>query len=411
MLHFETFTLANGLRFFVHQDKDTPMAVFNLMYDVGSRDEEAHKTGFAHLFEHLMFGGSKHIPTYDRPLQLVGGSNNAFTSPDLTNYYDILPANNLETAFWLESDRMLALDFSEEPLEVQRKVVIEEFKQRYLNQPYGDVWLKLRPLAYQQHPYRWATIGKEISHIEQATLQDVKDFFYRYYLPNNAIAVVAGNVTTEQVEALAQKWFAPIPKGERLPRLLPQEPLQTEARFEETAAKVPLDAIYKAYKMSNRLAQDYHATDLLSDMLARDEASPLFRRLVREKEVFVSLQSYIMGSFDEGLLVIQGKVNPTHTLEEAHALLEQELERVVAGLDEKSLQRVKNHVESGVVLGNIELFNRAVNLAYATLLGNTNLVNTEIEQIRAVSLAQVKQVAQKVLNPQVCSTLFYRAIR
>src|ERR1044071_8652877 len=207
MIAFKEFTLENGLQVIVHEDPSVQIAVMNILYDVGSRDEQPHKTGFAHLFEHLMFGGSVNIPSYDEPLQLVGGENNAFTTNDITNYYLTLPADNLETGFWLESDRMLSLAFSDKSLEVQRNVVIEEFKQRYLNQPYGDVWLLLRPLAYQQHPYKWATIGKEISHIADAQITDVKNFFRKHYSPINAILVVAGNVTVDKAKYLAEKWF------------------------------------------------------------------------------------------------------------------------------------------------------------------------------------------------------------
>ena len=229
MVNFERFSLSNGLKVIVHRDTSTPMAVVNVMYDVGAKDEDPNKTGFAHLFEHLMFGGSINIPVYDEPLQMAGGENNAYTTNDLTNYYIQLPAENLETAFWLESDRMLSLGFTENSLEVQRKVVCEEFKEHYLNKPYGEVWLKLRDLAYEVHPYRWMTIGKELSHIENAQLQDVKNFFFKHYRPVNAILVVAGNVTVEQVKVLAEKWFGPIENGERYTRHLPEEPKQTRA--------------------------------------------------------------------------------------------------------------------------------------------------------------------------------------
>ena len=248
MIHFEEFTLANGLRCIIHEDHSTPMAVLNVLYNVGSRDEAPDQTGFAHLFEHLMFSGSVNIPSYDEPLQLVGGENNAFTSPDITNYYLTLPAANLETGFWLESDRMLNLAFSENGLDVQRKVVVEEFKQNYLNQPYGDVWLKLRPLAYQHHPYQWATIGKEVAHIEDATMQQVRDFFAKHYAPTNAVLVVAGDVTVVEARRLAEKWFGPIPGGTRYERQLTREPRQTEARFLEVQAEVPLSALYKVYQ-------------------------------------------------------------------------------------------------------------------------------------------------------------------
>jgi len=300
MIPFSEFTLDNGLRVIVHEDRTVQIAVMNILYDVGSRDEQPHKTGFAHLFEHLMFGGSKNIPSYDEPLQMVGGENNAFTNTDITNYYLTVPASNLETGFWLESDRMLSLSFDPKVLEVQRKVVIEEFKQRYLNQPYGDVWLKIRPLAYTIHPYQWATIGKEISHIENATMDDVKEFFFTHYLPNNAVLVVAGNVTLEQVKQLSEKWFGPIPSGKRTERKLPTEPKQTQKRTLTVEAKVPANALYKSYHMPGRFHKDYYVADLLSDMLSRGQSSRLYETLVKEKEIFNSISSFVMGTIDPG---------------------------------------------------------------------------------------------------------------
>mgnify|MGYP000940784392 CR=1 FL=1 len=308
MIPYSSFTLPNGLRVLVHEDHTVQIAVINILYDVGSRDESPEKTGFAHLFEHLMFGGSVNIPSYDEPLQRVGGENNAFTSTDITNYYLTLPASNLETGFWLESDRMLSLSFDPRSLEVQRKVVIEEFKQRYLNQPYGDVWLKLRPLAYARHPYRWATIGKEIAHIEQATLEDVRNFFFRHYAPNNAVLVVAGKVTHEQVRTLAEKWFGPIPSRTIPERNLPAEPEQTERRTLTVEAKVPANALYKTYHMPGRFHPDYYAVDLLSDVLSRGQSSRMFNQLVKEQELFTSISSYVMGSIDPGLFVISGRL-------------------------------------------------------------------------------------------------------
>jgi zinc protease len=257
MVKFNRFTLDNGLRVIVHEDSTTPMAVLNILYDVGARDENPEQTGFAHLFEHLMFGGSVNIPNYDSPLQRVGGENNAFTSNDITNYYITLPSANLETAFWLESDRMLSLAFSKKSLEVQRNVVIEEFKQRYLNQPYGDVWLKLRPLVYKEHPYRWATIGKTIKHIEDARIEDVKAFFKKHYNPQNAIMVVGGDVKTEDIKVLAEKWFGPIPAGEKYTRELPVEPPQDDERRETVTAKVPLNDVYIAFQMEGEAAREF----------------------------------------------------------------------------------------------------------------------------------------------------------
>ncbi|MBC7892589.1 MAG: insulinase family protein [Sphingobacteriaceae bacterium] len=410
MIHYEHFTLDNGLRVYVHEDHTTPMAAVNLLYNVGSRDEDPARTGFAHLFEHLMFGGSRNIPAYDEPLQKVGGENNAFTSPDLTNYYITLPAVNLETAFWLESDRMMALSFDPNVLEVQQKVVVEEFKQRYLNQPYGDIWLKLRPLAYQVHPYRWATIGKEISHIEEATLDDVRGFFYHYYLPNNAILVVAGHVTVEQVKALCSRWFAPIPAGEAYVRQLPTEPPQTKARFEETSANVPLNALYKAWHMPGRYAADFQAADLLADVLGRGKSARLYQKLVKENRLFNNVHAYTTSSLDPGLLVVQGNLNPGITLEDADAAVTELVEAVIKnGVEETELAKVKNQAEATLAFSEVELLNRAMNLAFAANAGDAELVNRESETIQAVTTDAVRQAAQTVFRPENGSTLYYRA--
>src|SRR5437763_8160977 len=266
-IQFDKTTLSNGLRLIVHTDTTTPMVAVNVLYDVGARDEDPNRTGFAHLFEHLMFGGSVNIPVYDEPLQMAGGENNAYTTNDITNYHIQLPAENLETAFWLESDRMLSLAFTDNSLEVQRKVVCEEFKEHYLNKPYGDVWLRLRDLAYTVHPYRWMTIGKELSHIETAQLQDVKNFFFKHYRPVNAILVVAGNLTVERVKTLAEKWFGPIERGEKYVRHLPVEPLQSTARKLDVHADVPLDALYKTWHMGARLDKGYYVADLITEVL------------------------------------------------------------------------------------------------------------------------------------------------
>ena len=410
MIHYEQFVLDNGLRVFVHEDESTPIAAVNILYNVGSRDEDPTKTGFAHLFEHLMFGGSKNIPSYDEPLQKVGGENNAFTSPDITNYYITLPAANLETAFWLESDRMLSLSFDPQVLDVQQKVVIEEFKQRYLNQPYGDIWLKLRPLAYQQHPYRWATIGKDISHIEEATMADVKSFFFKYYLPNNAILVVAGNVTVEQVKQLCTKWFAPIPAGEPYVRQLPQEPTQIEARKLETSAKVPLNGLYKAYHMPGRFAAGFHTTDLMSDMLGRSKSSRLYQQLLRDNPMFSNINAYITASLDPGLLMIQGTLNKGVSLEEADAAVEAVVQEFIdQAVPDEEMTKVKNQAEATLAFSEVELLNRAMNLAYAANVGNPDLVNQEAALIQAITPDDIQTMAKQVLRPDNCSTLYYRA--
>jgi zinc protease len=412
MIQFSQFTLDNGLRVIVHEDHSVQIAVMNILYDVGSRDEQSQKTGFAHLFEHLMFGGSKNIPSYDEPLQLVGGENNAFTNTDITNYYLTVPASNLETGFWLESDRMLSLSFDPKVLEVQRKVVIEEFKQRYLNQPYGDVWLKLRPLAYKSHPYQWATIGKEISHIEEATMEDVKDFFFTHYLPNNAILVVAGNVTVDQIKQLSEKWFGPIPSGKKPERKLPTEPKQKEKRVLNVEAKVPANALYKTYHMPGRFHADYYAADLLSDILSRGQSSRLYQALVKEREIFTSISSFVMGTIDPGLLVVNGRLKEGIDLTEAEKHVDEIVQSVVISeVEENELQKVKNQSAASIEFSEVEVMNRAMNLAFASLSGDANLVNDEIERIESVTTKDIYRIAGEILREENSSVMYYRAVR
>ncbi|MGF1532562.1 MAG: M16 family metallopeptidase [Bernardetiaceae bacterium] len=408
MIPFDTFQLDNGLRILVHQDPQTPMATVNVLYDVGSRDEDPHKTGFAHLFEHLMFGGSKHIPAPDIALQRVGAESNAFTSPDLTNYYATLPATNIETAFWVESDRMLSLSFDPKVLEVQRKVVIEEFKQRYLNQPYGDLWLHLRPLAYAQHPYRWATIGKEIAHIENATLDDVQAFFFRFYRPNNAILSVASPLPPARVLEMAKRWFGDIPAGPTHIRNLPQELPQTEPRHKHLLAEVPLDQLVIAFPMPSITHPDYEAYDLLSDLLGGDESSFLYRRLVSEQAIFQSLSAYVTGSRDPGLLVISGRVQGQGSLEAAQAALWQSIEDFLSSdWEQVHLTRAKNQAETVLAFSEVSLFNRAYQLAFGELLGKPNRLNERQAAIQSVDAQQMQRIKASTLTRQRSNTLFY----
>ncbi|MES2795194.1 MAG: pitrilysin family protein [Bacteroidota bacterium] len=411
MIHYQSFILSNGLQVFVHEDHSTPMAVLNICYNVGSRDEEENKTGFAHLFEHLMFGGSKNIPSYDTPLQKVGGENNAFTSPDITNYYITLPAVNIETAFWLESDRMLSLSFDPQVLEVQRKVVIEEFKQRYLNQPYGDAWLKLRPLAYQAHPYKWATIGKDISHIEEANMEDVKDFFQKHYLPNNAVLVIAGNITLEQIKNLSKKWFEPIPAGNLPIRNLKAEPKQIEARTKIVEAKVPLNAIYKAYHMPGRHADNFHEVDLFSDILGRGKSSRLHENLVKKEPIFGSIAAYVTSSLDPGLLMIQGNLNVGIDLNEADQAINHVVDELfLKEISEAELEKVKNQSLTTHAFAEVELLNRAMALAFSANAGNVDFANLDSDLVAKVSKSNLLSESQKVMRPENCSTLFYKAV-
>jgi predicted Zn-dependent peptidase len=408
MINFQKFTLDNGLRVIVHHDNSTPMAVMNIMYDVGARDEDPDRTGFAHLFEHLMFGGSVNIPSYDEPLQRAGGENNAYTTNDLTNYYIQLPAENLETAFWLESDRMLSLAFSEKSLDVQRKVVIEEFKEHYLTKPYGDAWHRMRELAYKTHPYKWMTIGKDLSHVENARLQDVKEFFFKYYRPANAIMVVAGNVTTEKVKALAEKWFGEIPPGEKYNRSLPKEPQQNEERKLEIKANVPLDAIYKSWHMESRLDRRYYITDLLTDILSGGGSSRLYQSLVKEKQLFSNIECYHFGSTDAGLLAIEGKLVKGVKIQDAEQAIEIELEKMCTELvSDAELQKVKNKTESMIAFEDMSVMSRANSLAYYELLGDAAWMNYELDKYATVTTEDILEESRKIFRKENSNTLYY----
>ncbi|MFM7645216.1 MAG: M16 family metallopeptidase [Sphingomonadales bacterium] len=410
MIQFDRFTLSNGLRVLVHPDPSTPMAVVNVLYNVGARDEDSHHTGFAHLFEHLMFGGSLHISDYDEPLQMAGGENNAYTTNDLTNYYIQLPADNLETAFWLESDRMLSLAFSEKSLATQRKVVCEEFKENYLNKPYGDTWHKMRELAYQVHPYRWMTIGKELSHIETATLGQVKSFFFKHYTPCNAILVVAGAVDTARVRSLAEKWFGDIPSGTRYDRSLAAEPVQTEPRHLTIKAPVPLNMLCKTWHMGARQDASYHATDLLTDILGGGASSRLYHALVKEQQLFSSIDCYHFASSDPGLLAIEGKLVKGISMDKAERALGEQLQRLIDDfVSESELQKVKNKTESMIAFEDMSVMSRAASLAYYELLGDATEMNNELGKYEAVTTKDIQQQARSIFREQNSNTLYYLA--
>ncbi|SFE08684.1 M16 family metallopeptidase [Thermophagus xiamenensis] len=408
MINFEKHTLKNGLRIIVHQDRTTPMVAVNVLYDVGARDEDPNRTGFAHLFEHLMFGGTKNIPSYDEPVQHVGGENNAWTSNDYTNYYVTVPSVNIETAFWLEADRMYELDFSEKSLEVQRKVVIEEFKQRYLNQPYGDIPILIRDLAYKVHPYRWPTIGKEISHIEQATLDEVKSFFFKHYAPNNAVLSVAGNIEPDEVFRLAEKWFGDIPSRAIAPRNLPQEPPQTEPRYLEVKRNVPAPLIHMVFHNGRRTDPDFYANDLLSDILSNGPSSRLFQSLVKDQRIFSEVNAYISGDRDPGLFTVTGRLMPGVEIKKAEQSIRTELNKLTQTVpSDYELQKVKNKVISNLVFDEISFLNKAINLALYELMGAIDELNREPDNYQAVSPRDIKETATKIFRPENCSTLYY----
>jgi predicted Zn-dependent peptidase len=406
MIEFERFELPNGLKVLFHKDITTPMAVVNTLYDVGARDESEEKTGFAHLFEHLMFGGSVNIPDFDAPLQRAGGESNAFTSNDITNYYDHVPAQNLDTALWLESDRMLSLAFTDKSLEVQRQVVIEEFKQRYLNQPYGDVWLNLRPLAYKKHPYKWATIGKDISHIEDATMDDVRSFFQKYYHPNNAILCVAGNFEYNYIQDKINYWYGDIPTKLKPARIIASEPQQTEYRELTLERNVPADAFYYAFKMSHRKSFEYYITDLISDALGREKSSRLYNKLKKELNLVSEINAYITGSLDEGLLMISGKMNDGVELEKLDKELWSELAAFISEpLTDIELNKLNIKIKTAREFQDQGLLNRAMNLCNYELLGDAAAINEDLNVYQSITPEHIREVGKEILKKKNCSLL------
>jgi len=410
MIKYSKTILDNGLKVLVHEDKTTPLVAVNVLYDVGAKDELATKTGFAHLFEHLMFGGSKNIKDFDGPIQLAGGDCNAFTNSDLTNFYQVLPAENIETALWLESDRMLSLDFNQKALDVQRKVVLEEFNETCLNKPYGDAWHELVSLAYKQHPYRWPTIGLIPKHIEDATLDDVEKFFFAHYRPNNAILVFSGNIEKEKAVDLANKWFSEIPPSDILKRNLPIEPKQNGFQRKITKRNVPIDALYMAFHMPDRLHHDYYSIDLLSDVLCNGRSSRFYKNLYKEQKIFSSIDAYITGNIDPGLLVIEGRLNEGFTLEYAEQKVWEELEEIkTKGITELELQKYKNKVESTIEFSEASILNKAINLAFYELIGKIELINTETDLYNKVNIQDVQRLANEILVQENCSELFYKS--
>ncbi|HRC32059.1 MAG TPA: pitrilysin family protein [Bacteroidia bacterium] len=411
MISYERYVLPNGLTVILHHDASTPIVAMNILYKVGARNEVETKTGFAHLFEHLMFGGSVNIPVYDEPLQRAGGENNAFTSNDFTNYYLTLPKQNFETACWLESDRMMQLAFSEKSLDVQRHVVIEEFKQRYLNQPYGDAWLYLRPLCYTTHPYKWATIGKEISHIEDATLEDVKSFFAKYYHPANAILSVAGDIDFGYTKTLIENWFGNIKQQALEISPLPQEPKQTELRRQILERDVPASAIYFAFHCCSRYDKEFYATDLLSDILSRGKSSRLYFQLVKQKKIFATISAYMLGELDKSLFIIEGRLNDGKTFAEAEKAVDEVLQEIMDGkIDDRELQKVKQQVEASLVFNELGVANKALNLCYYDMLGDVAAVNEQAEKYNDITKQDLANIAQQIFAKDNTNILCYQPI-
>jgi zinc protease len=412
MVNFKRFTLENGLKVLVHEDNSTPLVAMNTLYDVGSKDENPDMTGLAHLFEHLMFGGSVNIPEYDKPLQMVGGENNAFTNNDITNYYLTIPSENIETGFWLESDRMLGLDFSQKNLETQKSVVIEEFNQRYLNQPYGDAILKLRPLAYKVHPYRWPAIGRDINHVANVDLEHITEFFFSHYAPNNAILTITGNITFDSAVKLASRWFGSIPKRNISPRNLPVEPVQNEERSITIESDVPSDALYKVWHIGPRKSPDFHALDLITDLLAGGESGRLQTKLVRDKKLFSEINTYLTSDVEPGLVMLQGKLMKGVDIRNA----DESVNDIIKGLREinhieEEMEKVRNKFESSTVFSNTSILNKAVNLAHYELLDNPDQINQEVELYRKVTSEMVAETAERYFRSSNCSTLYYKSSR
>lgn len=410
MVKFERFTLENGLRLIVHEDHSTPLAAVNILYDVGARDEHPDQTGFAHLFEHLMFEGSANVADFDRELQWAGGENNAFTNNDITNYYLTIPAQNLETALWLESDRMIELGFSEDKLRIQKNVVTEEFRQSYLNQPYGDIWLLLRPLVYKVHPYQWPTIGKSIEHVQNATLDQVKSFFYTFYRPDNAIMVISGNVKATKVLEMVKKWFGDIPPGNREKRSLPAEPLQTAPRKLVVERDVPFDDVYMVFHTGTRLEENFYTTDLLTDILAAGDSGRLRQNLVKEKKIFSEANAWISGSIDKGFLAITGKLVQGQNITNACEAVWDELNNLITKpVDSYELQKVKNKLEAANTYATVGILSKSMNLAYYELLGDASMLNHQTEKYFGITPEQLMQTAGEVFSQNRVSELHYLA--
>jgi len=410
MINFERHILTNGLKVIIHQDRSTPMVAVNVVYNIGSKYEEPDKTGFAHLFEHLMFGGSLNVPNFDDYIQDAGGENNAFTNTDLTNFYEVLPAENLETALWLESDRMLQLRFSKKSLDTQKKVVIEEFKETCLNEPYGDMWHHLSKLCYKVHPYQWPTIGKEMSHIAEATLEQVKTFFYHYYRPDNAVIVLAGNIDIKKGIQLVEKWFESIPPGHFKKPVYLYEPPQSEFRQEIIRQDVPHDAIYQGYHMPGRMNDGFYACDLLSDVLANGRSSRFYQRLYKEQELFSTIDAFISGTIDPGLFIIEGKTMPGVSIENAKKAIRTEQEMLKNDLiSERELSKLKNSVESSLLYSEVSVLNKAISLAYFEVLGDADMINIESERYQNVTAEDIRNAAQIVFREENCSEVLYEA--
>lgn len=410
MIPYRRKTLANGLTVLANRDRQSKLAAVNILYKVGARNENPGRTGFAHLFEHLMFRGTRSVENFDLPVQMASGDNNVFTNNDYTDFYMTLPAANIETALWLESDRIEGLDITPEKLGTEKKVVIEEYRQRYLNQPYGDQTLLLRALAYKTHPYRWAAIGLTPDHIAQATLDDVREFYRTHYHPSNAILSMSADIEEERMLALAEKWFGDLPDRPAAPCPIPQEPPQTEARREEVQRDVPATTVTVAYPMGGRLSPDFYTADLVSDLLSGGDSSRLYTRLVKQRRLLSSVNAYITGDLDPGLFIFTGQLLPQTTPEQAEEAFREEIEtlcRIPA--EAREMQKVKNKFEANTLFGELNVMNKAMNLGFYEMLGDAELANREVDAYGAVTADSILDFSRRTFRPERSSTLIYRA--
>lgn len=407
LIKYERYILDNGLTVILHPDDSTPLVTVNVLYKVGSRNEEVQRTGFAHLFEHLMFGGSANVPDYDTPIQQAGGDNNAFTNADLTNFYNVMPAENIETALWLESDRMLQLDFNQKSLDVQKKVVVEEFKETSINQPYGDLWHELSALAYSTHPYKWPTIGLVPEHISEAELSDVKAFFDKYYKPSNAVLIIAGKYDSD-IKAKVSHWFGGIEGGEVNFSPIPAEPVQQTFRKKTVKRKVPADALYLAFHMPDRNHKDFIVYDLLSDVLSGGRSARLYQNLLKGTELFSKVNAYITGTLDPGLFVVESHLLEGADMEQVLLLIWAELNKLTEELVAKEeLQKVKNSLISSVAFSEVSITNKAINLAYYEMMGDLEKINHQEAEIESVTSEDLLRVAKLIFTKDNCSELRY----
>ncbi|HHU33826.1 MAG TPA: insulinase family protein [Bacteroidetes bacterium] len=408
MIEFERFTTSNGLRVLIHEDMSTPLVALNLLYDVGSKDENPEVTGLAHLFEHLMFSGTNRIPDFDKPVQIAGGESNAFTNTDITNYYIILPKENIETAFWLESDRMEEINLSDRNIDIQKQVVTEEFKQRYQNQPYGDALMILRKLAFEKHPYRWATIGADISHVQKAEKKVIKDFYYSHYAPNNAILCLSGNITAKKARNFVEKWFCGIEARQIKERNLPAEPIQTEKREIFVNKEVPTSALYKAWHGVGRCHDDFNKLDMITDLLAGGTSGYLQNKLVREQKLFSAANIYVTAEIEPGLIIFSGKMLPGVDPVKADKAVGDVISGIASGnINDYDIEKVKNRYESATILGHTNILNKAMDLCLYELIGDPRSINREVERYRSINRSEIISATSHYLNDNNCSTLFY----